>query len=229
MQSPERLRLLLILTVVDIRAVGPTTWNDWKRQLLRDLVRRRRGAAAAGPQAARAQRAGRRAAGGACRRRCGWKASAAEGPCAAPARQLLAGRAARMADRQCAPGRRGRGAHRRCRAERRRRARSGIGRDPRVSVFAPDRAGPVLPHLRRARGGRGVDRRCAHPHHARRHGARQSAGHRRARAGPMPTARLRARLVAAVEAALERRGAAPRPRRRHVAPRAGLRSRAVGR
>ena len=36
-QSPERLRLLLILTVVDIRAVGPNTWNDWKRQLLRSL------------------------------------------------------------------------------------------------------------------------------------------------------------------------------------------------
>jgi [protein-PII] uridylyltransferase len=36
-QSPERLRLLLILTVVDIRAVGPTTWNDWKRRLLRAL------------------------------------------------------------------------------------------------------------------------------------------------------------------------------------------------
>ncbi|MGI8706378.1 MAG: [protein-PII] uridylyltransferase [Sphingomicrobium sp.] len=36
-QSPERLRLLLILTVVDIRAVGPGVWNDWKRQLLRTL------------------------------------------------------------------------------------------------------------------------------------------------------------------------------------------------
>jgi [protein-PII] uridylyltransferase len=36
-QSPERLRLLLILTVVDIRAVGPGTWNDWKRLLLRSL------------------------------------------------------------------------------------------------------------------------------------------------------------------------------------------------
>ncbi|HXH53993.1 MAG TPA: [protein-PII] uridylyltransferase [Sphingomicrobium sp.] len=36
-QSPERLRLLLILTVVDIRAVGPGTWNDWKRVLLRTL------------------------------------------------------------------------------------------------------------------------------------------------------------------------------------------------
>ena len=36
-QSPERLRLLLILTVVDIRAVGPGVWNDWKRTLLRTL------------------------------------------------------------------------------------------------------------------------------------------------------------------------------------------------
>ena len=36
-QSPERLRLLLMLTVVDIRAVGPGTWNDWKRQLLKTL------------------------------------------------------------------------------------------------------------------------------------------------------------------------------------------------
>ncbi|HEX6741863.1 MAG TPA: HD domain-containing protein, partial [Sphingomicrobium sp.] len=36
-QSPERLRLLLILTVVDIRAVGPGVWNEWKRSLLRTL------------------------------------------------------------------------------------------------------------------------------------------------------------------------------------------------
>jgi [protein-PII] uridylyltransferase len=36
-QSPERLRLLYLLTVVDIRAVGPGVWNGWKRQLLADL------------------------------------------------------------------------------------------------------------------------------------------------------------------------------------------------
>lgn len=36
-QSPERLRLLLVLTVADIRAVGPNVWNGWKGQLLRDL------------------------------------------------------------------------------------------------------------------------------------------------------------------------------------------------
>lgn len=37
--SVERLRLLLVLTVSDIRAVGPNVWNDWKGQLLRDLYR----------------------------------------------------------------------------------------------------------------------------------------------------------------------------------------------
>jgi [protein-PII] uridylyltransferase len=36
-QSPERLKLLLILTAVDIRAVGPQVWNSWKGALLRDL------------------------------------------------------------------------------------------------------------------------------------------------------------------------------------------------
>ena len=36
-QSPERLRFLLILTVVDIRAVGPSVWNEWKRTLLTTL------------------------------------------------------------------------------------------------------------------------------------------------------------------------------------------------
>ncbi|WP_240309413.1 MULTISPECIES: [protein-PII] uridylyltransferase [Sphingomonas] len=36
-QSPERLRLLLVLTVVDIRAVGPGIWTEWKRRLIRTL------------------------------------------------------------------------------------------------------------------------------------------------------------------------------------------------
>jgi [protein-PII] uridylyltransferase len=36
-QSPELLKLLLILTVADIRAVGPGVWNGWKGQLLRTL------------------------------------------------------------------------------------------------------------------------------------------------------------------------------------------------
>src|SRR5487761_1287934 len=39
-QSPERLKLLLVLTVVDIRAVGPKVWNGWKATLLRELYHR---------------------------------------------------------------------------------------------------------------------------------------------------------------------------------------------
>ncbi len=39
-QSPERLRLLLILTIADIRAVGPNVWNAWKAGLLRELYYR---------------------------------------------------------------------------------------------------------------------------------------------------------------------------------------------
>ena len=36
-QSPERLRLLLCLTIADIRGVGPNVWNNWKAALLREL------------------------------------------------------------------------------------------------------------------------------------------------------------------------------------------------
>jgi [protein-PII] uridylyltransferase len=39
-QSPERLKLLYVLTVADIRAVGPNVWNGWKATLLRDLYHR---------------------------------------------------------------------------------------------------------------------------------------------------------------------------------------------
>ncbi|MBL8628500.1 MAG: [protein-PII] uridylyltransferase [Rhodospirillaceae bacterium] len=39
-QSPERLRLLLVLTCADIRAVGPNVWNNWKATLLREVYHR---------------------------------------------------------------------------------------------------------------------------------------------------------------------------------------------
>jgi len=39
-QSPERLRLLLVLTVADMRAVSSKVWNGWKATLLRELYSR---------------------------------------------------------------------------------------------------------------------------------------------------------------------------------------------
>ncbi len=42
--SRTRLKLLTVLTVCDIRGVGPVTWNNWKAQLLRDLYHATRSA-----------------------------------------------------------------------------------------------------------------------------------------------------------------------------------------
>jgi [protein-PII] uridylyltransferase len=68
----ERLKLLLVLTVADIRAVGPTTWNGWKGQLLRTLfyetlplLEGRHQEAALAERVAEAKAALRKAAGGA--------------------------------------------------------------------------------------------------------------------------------------------------------------------
>jgi [protein-PII] uridylyltransferase len=47
-QSPERLRLLLVLTVADIRAVGPNVWTAYKAALLRDLYWRTEGVLSGG-------------------------------------------------------------------------------------------------------------------------------------------------------------------------------------
>ncbi|OHC73431.1 MAG: [protein-PII] uridylyltransferase [Rhodospirillales bacterium RIFCSPLOWO2_12_FULL_58_28] len=56
-QSPERLRMLTVLTVADIRAVGPQVWNGWKGGLLRELYYRAldeiTGGAGAGSQESR--------------------------------------------------------------------------------------------------------------------------------------------------------------------------------
>ena len=41
-KTKERLDLLTVLTVCDIRGVGPTTWNNWKAALIRALYRQTR-------------------------------------------------------------------------------------------------------------------------------------------------------------------------------------------
>ncbi|MGR3623425.1 [protein-PII] uridylyltransferase [Pseudophaeobacter sp.] len=50
-QSVKRLDLLLVLTVCDIRGVGPDTWNNWKAALLRALYNQTREALENGMEA----------------------------------------------------------------------------------------------------------------------------------------------------------------------------------
>ncbi len=47
-QSRTRLKLLTVLTVCDIRGVGPGVWNNWKAQLIRDLYHATRTALTSG-------------------------------------------------------------------------------------------------------------------------------------------------------------------------------------
>ncbi|MEM9843640.1 MAG: [protein-PII] uridylyltransferase [Pseudomonadota bacterium] len=47
-QTRERLDLLCVLTVCDIRGVGPNTWNNWKASLIRALYRQTRRALESG-------------------------------------------------------------------------------------------------------------------------------------------------------------------------------------
>ncbi|WP_290735791.1 [protein-PII] uridylyltransferase [Amaricoccus sp.] len=50
-QSPSRLRLLTVMTVCDIRGVGPGVWNNWKAMLLRALYAETIGHLTGGSQA----------------------------------------------------------------------------------------------------------------------------------------------------------------------------------
>ena len=58
-QSRERLKLLLVLTACDIRAVGPGVWNGWKAQLLRTLYHETEALLSAGHDGAALSRADR--------------------------------------------------------------------------------------------------------------------------------------------------------------------------
>ncbi len=169
-QSPERLRLLLVLTVVDIRAVGPGVWSEWKRTLLRTLFesaeeRLRLGFKQHGrTELVRARQEELALA-------LGWKASAlrAHGkrlPDSYWLAEPLPWQAANA--RQVA---RAEVAHRRCRAERHCRSRCRKRRHSSERVHAgPGRA--VLPDLRGPRVGGRQYRGRPNPHHSRRDGAR---------------------------------------------------------
>ncbi len=57
-KSPERLRLLLLLTVPDMRATNPTVWNAWKGSLFRELFARTQAALGEGESHVKAYQVG---------------------------------------------------------------------------------------------------------------------------------------------------------------------------
>ena len=88
-RTRERLDMLLVLTVCDIRAVGPGVWNGWKGQLLRTLHRETAAAldAEAPPAATREREAREALAQGLVN--AGWDAAAAARHAALHARPYL--------------------------------------------------------------------------------------------------------------------------------------------
>ena len=209
-QTQERLKMLLALTVADIRAVGPGVWNGWKGQLLRTLYWETEVVLGGGHSVI--DRKGRVEAAQETLRRSlpGWSDPEFDAYAAAPLSGLLAesGACATGRPRQIAArdGRRnafaGDGSHNRRLSWRDRRHR-GRARPP----AAFDR------HRRRMRGRRGQHRRRSDFHDDRRPGARHHFRFarfrtRRGRIATRPAHRFQHRKDAA------RRSPARRDRRR---------------
>jgi [protein-PII] uridylyltransferase len=196
--SPERLRLLLILTVVDIRAVGPGVWTEWKRRLIRTLFdqaeeRLRLGHKQRGRAEEIALRQGQLA------RALGWPAGAAR----AHARRLpdsywlaeppeaLLGNALQIAGAEARIG----------------EARPSVLADAeeegatRVTVFAPDRPG-LFYRIAAGLAGAGASIINARIHTTRDGSALDNLLVQDSQGRPYSDPRLKARLVKAVAAAL---------------------------
>ena len=188
-QSPERLKLLLVLTVADMRAVSPRVWNGWKATLLREIYARVAEVLAGGlsttERDVRVKRAKDAQAGRGADDTDNWSrmrtvpSSSALGY---PGYWLSASiqtrmlRHARMVRDAEARARAADGGNRTASCARRHRS-DGVRRRP---------CRPVQPHRRRARRRRRVHRRCAHPYADERHGAGYilGAGRRRRRVRP---------------------------------------------
>ena len=88
-QTLERLKMLLVLTVCDIRGVGPGVWNGWKGQLLRTLYYETELLLTGGfSEVSRAERAAA-AREGLAEALADWPAGRARRLCRPPLRQLL--------------------------------------------------------------------------------------------------------------------------------------------
>ncbi len=168
-QSPERLKLLLILTVADMRAVSPKVWNGWKATLLRELYSRVAEVLAGGLATTERDTRVARAREAAAELLPDWDQAARERFFALGYPSVLARLRSRNARPPCPPDARRGGAGRA--ADRRYRSAAGTRGDRGDGLYRRS-CRAVQPHRGRARGRRRLDRRCAHPHHDQRHGAR---------------------------------------------------------
>ena len=158
-QTVKRLDLLCVLTVCDIRGVGPNTWNNWKAVLIRALYRQTERALETGLEDLNRENRGAEAKKSPARALADWPRKDFR-PKRPPLRSLLAGPACHRACRLCrtaARHRRGRNPHRSA-PRRRPRRHPRLFRDGRPSrhfCAACRGAGP----------GRGQCGRCAQLHH----------------------------------------------------------------
>ena len=169
-QTLERLRMLLVLTVCDIRAVGPGVWNGWKGQLLRTLYWETEVVLTGGHSAIDRKQRVARGAGRIAPRAARLVGSRIRRLCRAPLSRLLAQGRSRPQDRStpscCASTE---AAMRSLATEFATDAFRGVTE---LTVVAPDHPRLLVDHRRRLRGGRRQYRRCADLHDDRRPGAR---------------------------------------------------------
>ena len=199
-QTMERLKLLLVLTIADIKAVGPGVWTGWKGQLLRTLYYETEVVLGGGAVRHRPLGAGAARAGASCARELpDWTDAEFDAYAARhyPAYWLkidetAPGEAGALRPRgREGPGARSRPTYETDAVPRRHRAHRPVARP----------SAPARHHHRRLRGGGRQHRRRADLHDHRRHGARHhrpvrapSTGTRTSCAGPSgsPTAIERA-------------------------------------
>ena len=168
-QSVERLKMLLVLTVCDIRGVGPGVWNGWKGQLLRTLYYETELLLTGGfSEVSRAERAA------AARERLAealsdWPQAERTPLCRPALRQLSAGRRPRRPAAPCRLHPRGRRGRQAARDDGEDAPVRGGHRDHRAGAGP---SAPAVGHRRRLRGGRRQHRRRADLHHHRRPRAR---------------------------------------------------------
>ena len=167
-QSPERLRLLLMLTVADMRAVSPKVWNGWKATLLRELYARVAEVLAGGLSTTERDVRVQRAKHAAAALLSDWSKQDIEQFTSLGYPGYWLSFDPETHARHAPHGARRRGTQ--GAADGGNAAAAGTRGDRGHRLLRrPRRA--VQQDLRRARGGRRVHRRCPHPYHDQRHGA----------------------------------------------------------